>query len=294
MLTGLAAASTVVLALSPIAAPPIRGQGNCHEMGGQMICTVVAEMPVKSAPRSGGRAAAPRVTAPRGGPAANPARLSPRPASGGVPALTPGQLIAPGIAWNTQVSSVDPCAAFWADLSGCGPAAPARAAGPAPAAGPVVPQISPEQLRQMAMDDLTLTEPHIQSAPCSGADCKGAVGVPAWFWVPQGDWTPQSATATAGTDSVTATATPTSVTWELGDGTSITCSGPGTPYDQSKGWAESPDCGSKWLKAGSYTLTSTLHWTVTFTGSVTDTQDLTTTSTAPVDIGEYQVLVKGH
>ncbi len=292
MLTSLpAAATTAALALSLIAAPPIRGQGKCFTINGVRTCTVVAEMPVKSAPRGGGRAAPPRVTAPRG-PVANPARF--RPSTGGTPALDPRQLLAPGIAWSPQDQSSVPCAYIWVDRPGCGPVTPSGGAGLAPAAGPAAPQISPEQLRQMAMDDLTLTEPHIKSAPCSGADCKGAVGVPAWFWVPQGDWTPQVATATAGTDSVTATATPTSVTWDLGDGTSITCSGPGTPYDQSRGWAESPDCGSKWLKAGSYALTSTLHWTVAFTGSVNGAQDLTTTSTAPVEIGEYQVLVKGH
>lgn len=146
----------------------------------------------------------------------------------------------------------------------------------------------------MAMDQLVMNPPSIKSAPCSTAGCKGAVGVPAWFWVDPTSWQPQDATATAGPFTVTVTATPKSVTWNLGDGTSITCHGPGTPYDKSKGWAESPDCGSKYRKAGSYTLSATMNWDVVWAGAANGAQTMTTTSSNPVEIGEYQVVVTGH
>jgi hypothetical protein len=42
---------------------------------------------------------------------------------------------------------------------------------------------------------------------------------------------------------VTATATPVSLTWHPGDGSTMTCYGAGTPYSSADNPAAAPDCG---------------------------------------------------
>ncbi|MEV5646541.1 hypothetical protein AB0L67_42035 [Streptomyces flaveolus] len=43
---------------------------------------------------------------------------------------------------------------------------------------------------------------------------------------------------------MTATAKVTLIRWTMGDGATVTCAGPGTPYRGSKEMADSPDCGT--------------------------------------------------
>src|SRR5437588_771114 len=56
------------------------------------------------------------------------------------------------------------------------------------------------------------------------------VELPTWLWIDPNQWRPVSATATAGPVSSTVTATPKHVVWKMGDGFSVICNGPGTPY----------------------------------------------------------------
>lgn len=180
------------------------------------------------------------------------------------------------------------------------PAAPARPARPgAPAAPAMPPPPSPAQVAAMARAQLTVPKPTIGSAPCTAADCKGAVGVPVWLWTDPGMFTPTSQTATVGPVSVTVTAVATGVTWDMGDGQTVTCDGPGTKYDTAVyGWADSPDCGYKYTQtstdqpSGRYPLTATATWAITFSGDFAGTDQVTTTSTTNVAIGEYQAIVK--
>lgn len=164
---------------------------------------------------------------------------------------------------------------------------PKQAAPNAPAA-PAPPAFVPGDATQKALSQLVLPKPEIGSAPCHEAGCRGSVGVPVWLWT--GAWQPQTATATAGPFTVTATATPVSVTWDLGDGQRITCRTPGTPYDTSLGWRDSPDCGSRYEKVGDYALTATMTYDVRWTGADTGAQTMTTSSSVPVHIGEIQVV----
>jgi len=53
-----------------------------------------------------------------------------------------------------------------------------------------------------------------------------------------------AATAAAGAVSVTAVAKPVAVVWEMGDGGTVTCTGPGTPFPVGADpKSASPDCG---------------------------------------------------
>jgi hypothetical protein len=155
---------------------------------------------------------------------------------------------------------------------------------------PVAP--TPAQLAAQAAAELRLTNPAIDSSPDPGKP--ELLGVPLWVWAGSSSWSPQSATATAGIISVTATAAPVSVLWSFGDGSSITCEGPGTVYSPSDGAsASSPTCGHTYTTAGQFTLTATVTWNVTWAG---DGQagvipGLTTTSTEPITVEQSNAVV---
>ncbi|MEU5525257.1 ATP/GTP-binding protein [Streptomyces sp. NPDC047860] len=164
---------------------------------------------------------------------------------------------------------------------------------------PAQPAIDPEVLAQRAVDSMKLVGPDIASPRPGG---KYTVGVPMWLWVRQGESTygPATATATAGGVTVTATAKVTSIRWTMGDSTTVTCAGPGTPYRGSENIADSPDCGHRYTQTSSgqpgerHSVTATSTWTVDWevTGGGADSGELTETraSAVGVRVGEVQVL----
>lgn len=79
------------------------------------------------------------------------------------------------------------------------------------------------------------------------------VGMPMWPWVRQGPTTygPATATASAGGVTVIATAKVTSIRWDMGDGTTVTCAGSGTPYRDGAGVADSLGCGHRYIQVSS-------------------------------------------
>ncbi|MFJ9179423.1 hypothetical protein [Streptomyces sp. NPDC102360] len=100
---------------------------------------------------------------------------------------------------------------------------------------------------------------------------------------------------------MTAVARPTEVVWTLGDGTAVTCAGPGTPYTtQADARRTSPDCGHTYRAASvgrphqTYGVVATVHWAVTWTGGGDSGTfpDLTTTSNAGFRVVESQALNK--
>ena len=56
------------------------------------------------------------------------------------------------------------------------------------------------------------------------------VNLPTWLWVDASSWHAYSVTASIGSVSATAVALPMSIRWSMGDGDSVTCFGPGTPF----------------------------------------------------------------
>jgi hypothetical protein len=151
---------------------------------------------------------------------------------------------------------------------------------------------SPAQLAAQARSLLRLTTPVIGSSPKPGEP--DLVGLNLWAWVASSVWSAQSATASAGGLSVTATATPSYATWDFGDGTVITCQGPGTVYQPSDGENPlSPTCGHDYRRSGSFTETVTVHWTVTWAGAGQSGafNDMTTTASQPVTVEQSQAVV---
>jgi hypothetical protein len=161
--------------------------------------------------------------------------------------------------------------------------------------------ITPQILAQQAIAHLDVTGADIHMVPPPYPGGAGLVGLPVWMWTPRttNTWGPKSATASAGGISVTATANGRRITWSMGDGHSVICSGVGTPYKTSYGNTSSPTCGyrypqpSKNQPGGTYVITATTTFRVTWSGGgASGTATITRTSTTTVQITELQVVTK--
>lgn len=128
---------------------------------------------------------------------------------------------------------------------------------------------SPAALARRAREQLQLPAPNIETSP-SGDQL---VRVPTWLWLE--DWEPVSATASVPGVSVTATARPTKVEWTMGDGTTVECSGPGTPYRAAEEApsSPSPDCGHTYTSSSAgepreaYPVSVRVQWSVRWSGA---------------------------
>ncbi|PWW53106.1 hypothetical protein [Actinokineospora spheciospongiae] len=156
---------------------------------------------------------------------------------------------------------------------------------------------SPAELAQVARKQLRFPSPRIAANPVG----EQLVNLPTWMWL-AGGWGPVSATAAVPGVSVTAVATPTSVTWSMGDGFTVTCTGAGTPYVAGVDpKAPSPDCGHVYRRSSAsrpgqaYPVTATVHWTVTWSGAGQGGTfpDMTTTGETTFRVAESQALNNG-
>lgn len=130
--------------------------------------------------------------------------------------------------------------------------------------------LSPEDVAELAYNQLRLPSPDIRTNPGD----RHLVNLPSWLWLDRSSWAPVSATASVPGVSVTATATPDSVTWHMGDGSTVTCDNPGTPYragtDPKK---PSPDCGHTYRRSSlgepndRFSVSATVAWTVRWSGA---------------------------
>jgi len=151
-------------------------------------------------------------------------------------------------------------------------ACPVGVGGAALPGGPAPVMSAPGVLAQLAVRYLRLPDPVIRSSPAPGA--LQLTRLPLWLWVAANAWQPQSKTAQVPGESVTATATPVSEAWSMGDGTTVTCKGPGTPYAAGDNpSAASPTCGytydqsSAGQPGGAFRVTVTITWDVTWQGA---------------------------
>ncbi len=163
------------------------------------------------------------------------------------------------------------------------------------AGGLPAPPPAPAVLARQAVNQLVLAGPRIETSP----NAEQLVDVPTWLWVAQSAWVPVSATASVPGESVTATARPSSVTWTLGDGTTIVCQGPGTSYTpRGDPSAPSPDCGHTYRQSSAgqpglvYAVSATVTWGVTWEGGGQrgGLPALSTTSTATLRVAESQAI----
>jgi hypothetical protein len=156
----------------------------------------------------------------------------------------------------------------------------------------------PAALAELAREYLVLPSPVIASSPAQAG--LQLTQLPTWLWVSPAEWAARSKTAAVPGESVTATATPVSVTWHPGDGSLVTCHGPGTPYTSADSPSSpSPDCGHTYTASsagqpgGAYRATVTITWDVTWraTGGAGGVlPPLRTTAVAEFRVAESQAL----
>lgn len=160
------------------------------------------------------------------------------------------------------------------------------------AAPPAAPDL--EALARGAVSQMGLQAIRIGIVPEPLPGRVGIIGLPTWMWVEQpSDSTmgPISRTATAGGYSVSATAHVTHIEWAMGDGSTVTCTGPGTRYEDRYGKTASPTCGYRYSRQGTYTVRATAYWDISWTGpGQSGALSLDLASTATIVMGEIQVL----
>lgn len=167
----------------------------------------------------------------------------------------------------------------------------------------------PSAVAAQAASEISLPTPDIQFNPGQPFT---VVNIATWMWVSPGLWHSYSATASASGVTASATAVPVSVRWSMGDGASVVCTGPGTPYrpdvpavDQSTACSHvyrstsagqrSPD-GSP--NDSAFTVTATITWDVSWSSSVAGTggalPSLQTQSTARLRVEQVQSVDTVH
>ncbi|MGD9959017.1 hypothetical protein [Nocardioides sp.] len=162
---------------------------------------------------------------------------------------------------------------------------------------------TPREVAQLAVEDMELTAINIGIAPRAEDGSIGLVGMPVWMWAADPDshtWGPNTASASAGGITVTATARVHQITWDMGDGTTVTCTSAGTPYKAAFGNAKSPDCGHVYTTSSAsepedrFTVTATSDWVIEWEGAgQTGTIRLNgLVREAQIAVGEAQVLVQ--
>lgn len=157
----------------------------------------------------------------------------------------------------------------------------------------------PRELAEQAVESMQLRAIDIGVVPLPYEETGnvGLVGLPQWMWVDdQGPstWGPISRTASTGPWSVTATGQVDRIEWDMGDGQVITCTTPGTVYQESDGDNLSPDCGHDYYEQdGFYDVSATSYWEIQWAGlGQSGTIDLDFTQRARIAIGEVQVLTQ--
>lgn len=163
------------------------------------------------------------------------------------------------------------------------------------------PLVDPAVLAQRALDQLDLAVPEIHIAP--DPPLATYVGLETWLWLPDGQWDSLSLTVTAGATSVTVTAEPVRVDWDLTEGTT-SCASAGHPWVRGMSPSAQTDCSytfstlSDGQPGGKYAVSATIVYSATWTCSgacLTNNGDLgevpSLTSNDAIEVDERQSVV---
>lgn len=159
--------------------------------------------------------------------------------------------------------------------------------------------VDPAALAEKALKSVRIASPAIRTSP--SAQARLYVRVPTWLWLDRSWWRTYQATAAARRVTSTVVARPVTTEWSLGDGTSIRCVGPGTPW--RRGLAEDATAclhtyrtSSAGRRGGTLPIRVTVRLEVTWSSSTGAGGTLTAigrTSTVDVEVGEIQAVGTG-
>jgi hypothetical protein len=119
------------------------------------------------------------------------------------------------------------------------------------------------------------------------------------LWLAVNDNRPAPIRAQAGNVWAEATLAITGTTWDMGDGTTVTCEGLGVPIQAAVADLDTPEqgpCGHTYRRsspdAAPYQLTATATWSITYTSSAGggDGGTITRSVTVPYDVDEIQTV----
>lgn len=157
--------------------------------------------------------------------------------------------------------------------------------------------VDPHQLALDALASVTIGAPTIRTSPSE--DGTLYVQVPTWLWLEQGWWQPHEATANAGRVWSTVRASPVATVWSLGDGESVSCRGPGTPWHPGMPEGAS-DCTHTYRSSsasrpgGTFhieaTVTIEVSWTTNVPGGGGTLPGINRASSVDVEVGEIQAI----
>lgn len=155
------------------------------------------------------------------------------------------------------------------------------------------PTVTPAELARVARSRMQLPLVDVVLNPSAGT----LVGVPVWLAL-AGGWESRSASASVPGLSVSATATPTKVVWQMGDNDSRTCSGPGTVFRPGTDdpYGKSPTCGHTYRHSsgdGKFTVRATVSYAISWSGGGASgtLADLQATGTTTLTVGESQAII---
>jgi hypothetical protein len=158
----------------------------------------------------------------------------------------------------------------------------------------------PEELARRALASITLKKPLLAVAPRKSVG-PGLVGLPVWLWTSRRPayWGALTAEASERGLTVEISAAVDRIVWKMGNGDTVECTKPGTPYDPDGSHAgeASPDCGyaDGYPHPGTYRITATTYWTVTWSASSGASGTISQTRTGGVveiQINELQVVTQ--
>lgn len=145
---------------------------------------------------------------------------------------------------------------------------------------PGTPPPDPATVGAEAASELQLPNPLLVLSPAT----TGYVNLAEWLWIEPSIWHPFTTTAQAcnagGCTNASATATPAYVAWNTGDGSILTCDGPGTAYSPAiPADAQSTSCSHTYTTTSAgqptpngnpndaaFTITATVTWSVVWSG----------------------------
>ncbi|MBF6555923.1 MAG: hypothetical protein IVW52_07060 [Acidimicrobiales bacterium] len=172
-------------------------------------------------------------------------------------------------------------------------------------AAPTVPPPDPAVAGAQAASELQLPTPTLTLSPST----TGYVNLAEWLWITSSMWHPLSTTAQAcnagGCVAATAIATPSYVTWDTGDGSTVTCNGPGTPFDPAlPATDQSTTCSHTYTTTSAgqpsadgnpndaaFRITATITWTVAWAGpngSAGALPSLTTRGASSLEVAQIE------
>ncbi len=164
---------------------------------------------------------------------------------------------------------------------------------------PAVAAVDPMVLAVQARAQLVLPAPQIRLNPAPPQD--QLVNLATWMWVDGASWGAQSSQVSVPGVTVTATARPERVIWDMGNGDQVTCYGPGVAYDTSRPeGAQRSDCTYTYRRSSAgqprqrYVVTATVEWSASWTavgvpgGGILP--GLRRSASAPVRVAEVQAI----